>query len=227
MNTQMGLLTKKLGMTEYYNEAGDRIPVTVLLAKGNVVLSHRTKERDGYTAIQVAFDDQKPSRLTKPKLGQFKKIEGVVKRKIKEFRVPAEVLEQFPIGSELPLDMFTVGQLIDATGTSKGKGYQGVMKRHNMRGEKRTHGQHEVFRHGGSIGCRLTPGRVLPGKRMPGHMGDATVTVQNLEIAKIYADRGVILVRGPVPGGKNGYVQLRLAIKPAIRARHAAGKSGK
>jgi large subunit ribosomal protein L3 len=93
-----------------------------------------------------------------------------------------------------------------------------------MRGEKRTHGQHEVFRHGGSIGCRLTPGRVIPGKRMPGHMGDATVTVQNLEVAKIYADRGVILVRGPVPGGKNGYVQLRMAIKPAIRARHAAGK---
>lgn len=221
MNTQMGLLTKKLGMTEYYTEAGDRVPVTVLLATGNMVLGHRTAERDGYTAIQVAFDDQKPSRLSKPKLGQFKKVELAPKRKIKEFRVGPELLAKFPIGSELPLDMFEAGALVDVTATSKGKGYQGVMKRHNMRGEKRTHGQHEVYRHGGSIGCRLTPGRVLPGKRMPGQMGNETVTVQNLQVAKVLADKGVILVRGPVPGGKNGYVQVRLAVKPAIRARHS------
>src|SRR5690606_17186282 len=154
MNSQMGLLTKKLGMTEFYTETGDRVPVTVLLAKGNVVLGHRTQERDGYTAVQVAFDDQKPSRMSKPKLGQFKKLEGCPpKRKIKEFRVPAELLAKFPIGSEVALDIFTAGQQVDVTGTSKGKGYQGVMKRHNMAGEKRTHGQHEVFRHGGSIGC--------------------------------------------------------------------------
>ncbi|HLT35331.1 MAG TPA: 50S ribosomal protein L3 [Enhygromyxa sp.] len=217
----MGLLTKKLGMTEFYTETGDRVPVTVLLAKGNVVLGHRTQERDGYTAVQVAFDDQKPSRMSKPKLGQFKKLEGCPpKRKIKEFRVPAELLAKFPIGSEVALDIFTAGQQVDVTGTSKGKGYQGVMKRHNMAGEKRTHGQHEVFRHGGSIGCRLTPGRVLKGKRMPGQMGNETVTIQNLEVAKVLADKGLILVRGPVPGGKNGYVQIRHAIKPAIRAKH-------
>jgi len=221
MNSQMGLLTKKLGMTEFYTETGDRVPVTVLLAKGNVVLGHRTQERDGYTAVQVAFDDQKPSRMSKPKLGQFKKLEGCPpKRKIKEFRVPAELLAKFPIGSEVALDIFTAGQQVDVTGTSKGKGYQGVMKRHNMAGEKRTHGQHEVFRHGGSIGCRLTPGRVLKGKRMPGQMGNETVTIQNLEVAKVLADKGLILVRGPVPGGKNGYVQIRHAIKPAIRAKH-------
>jgi large subunit ribosomal protein L3 len=219
MNRQMGLLTKKLGMTEYFNENGDRIPVTVLLAKGNVVLGHRTEERDGYTAVQLAFDDQKPSRMSKPKLGQFKKVEGAApKRKIKEFRVPADLLAKFPIGSEVALEIFTAGQHVDATGTSKGKGYQGVMKRHNMAGEKRTHGQHEVFRHGGSIGCRLTPGRVLKGKRMPGQMGNETVTVQNLEVAKVLPEKGLILVRGPVPGGKNGYVQIRHAVKPAIRA---------
>jgi large subunit ribosomal protein L3 len=222
MNTQMGMLTKKLGMTEYYTEAGNRVPVTVLLAKGNIVLGHRTQERDGYTAIQVAFDDQKPSRLSKPKLGQFKKAELAPKRKIKEFRVEPEMLAKYPVGSELPLDMFTVGAKVDVSGTSKGKGYQGVMKRHNMAGEKRSHGQHEVFRHGGSIGCRLTPGRVLKGKRMPGQMGNETVTVMNLEVAKVYPDKGVILVRGPVPGGTNGYVQVRLAIKPAIRAKHGS-----
>jgi large subunit ribosomal protein L3 len=221
MNRQMGLLTKKLGMTEYYTEEGDRVPVTVLLAKGNLVLAHRTAERDGYTALQLAFDDQKPSRLTKPKLGQFKKIDAAPKRKIKEFRVGAEVLEKYPVGSEVPLDVFEPGQLVDVTGTSKGKGYQGVMKRHGMHGEARTHGQHEVYRHGGSIGCRLTPGRVLPGKRMAGQMGNETVTVQNLQIAKVLPDKGLILVRGPVPGSKNGYVQLRHAVKAAIRADHA------
>lgn len=221
MNHQMGLLTKKLGMTEYYNEDGDRIPVTVLLAKGNIVLDHRTVERDGYSAIQLAFDDQKPSRLTKPKLGQFKKIEATPKRKIKEFRVSAEILAAHPIGSEIALELFEPGQFIDATGTSKGKGFQGVMKRHHMRGEKRTHGQHEVYRHGGSIGCRLTPGRVLPGKRMPGQMGNETVTVQNLKIAKVLPEKGLILVHGPVPGGKNAYIQLRHAVKSAIRASHS------
>lgn len=220
MNTQMGLLTKKLGMTELYTEAGDRIPVTVLLAKGNVVLAHRTEERDGYSALQVAFDDQKPSRCSKPKLGQFKKAEAAPKRKIKEFRVPADLLAKYPVGSEVPLDIFADGQHVDVTGTSKGKGYQGVMKRHNMAGEKRSHGQHEVFRHGGSIGCRLTPGRVLKGKRMPGQMGNETVTVQNLQVAKVLPEKGLILVRGPVPGGTNGYVQVRVAVKPAIRAKH-------
>ncbi len=219
MNRQMGLLTKKLGMTEFYTEAGDRIPVTVLLAKGNVVLGHRTEERDGYTAVQLAFDDQKPSRLSKPKLGQFKKIEAAPKRKIKEFRVAADMLDKFPIGSEVALELFEAGQKVDATGTSKGKGYQGVMKRHNMRGEKRTHGQHEVYRHGGSIGCRLTPGRVLKGKRMAGQMGNETVTIQNLEVAKVLPEKGLILVRGPVPGGKNGYVQIRHSVKSAIRAK--------
>lgn len=220
MNRQMGLLTKKLGMTEIYTAEGDRVPVTVLLAKGNLVLGHRTEERDGYTAIQLAFDDQKPSRLTKPKLGQFTKIDAAPKRKVKEFRVPADVLAKFPIGSEVALELFEAGQKVDVTATSKGKGFQGVMKRHNMRGEKRTHGQHEVYRHGGSIGCRLTPGRVLKGKRMPGQMGNETVTVQNLEVARVLPEKGLILVRGPVPGGTNGYVQLRNAVKPAIRAAH-------
>ena len=220
MNTQMGLLTKKIGMTEYFTDNGDRIAVTVLLAKGNTVLGHRTLERDGYTALQLCFDDQKPSRLSKPKLGQFKKVDVTPKRRIKEFRVPAEMLEKYAVGTEVPLDVFIDGQPIDVTGTSKGKGFQGVMKRWHMRGEKRTHGNHETFRHGGSIGCRLTPGRVLPGKRMAGQMGNQTVTVQNLKVAKVLPEKGLILVHGPVPGGKNGYVQVRHSVKSAIRASH-------
>jgi large subunit ribosomal protein L3 len=121
------------------------------------------------------------------------------------------------VGSEVSLDVFTEGCLVDVVGTSKGKGFQGVMKRHNMRGETRTHGNHEQFRHGGSIGCRKTPGRVVPGKRMPGQMGNVRVTQQNMTIARILKDKGVVLVRGPVPGGKNSYISIRHAVKLAIR----------
>ncbi|NVB41129.1 50S ribosomal protein L3 [Pseudenhygromyxa sp. WMMC2535] len=223
MNRQMGLLAKKLGMTEFYEEDGTRVPVTVLLAKGNVVTAQRTEARDGYTALQLAFDEQKPSRLSKPKLGQFKKADVAPRRKLKEFRVDAETASKYEVGSEIPVDIFEAGAMVDVTGTSKGKGYQGVMKRHGMRGEKRTHGQHEVYRHGGSIGCRLTPGRVIPGKRMPGQMGNETVTTQNLKVAKVLPEKGLILVRGSVPGGKNGYVQVRASIKSAIRNKHSQG----
>ncbi|MCA9700068.1 MAG: 50S ribosomal protein L3, partial [Myxococcales bacterium] len=134
MNKQMGLLAKKIGMTEFYLEDGTRVPVTVLLAKGNVVTAHRTDERDGYTALQLAFDEQKPSRLSKPKLGQFKKAEVAPRRKVKEFRVGSDLLGKHAVGSEIGVDIFADGQMVDVTGTSKGKGYQGVMKRHGMRG---------------------------------------------------------------------------------------------
>lgn len=214
MNTKMGLVAKKLGMTEFFQEDGTRVPVTVLAAKGNFVTAHRTEERDGYTALQVGFDEQKASRVNKAELGHLKKSEATPKRVLREIRVEGSTLEAHPVGSEIGLDIFEEGTVIDVTGTSKGKGFQGVMKRHNFRGEKASHGQHEVYRHGGSIGCRLTPGRVLPGKKMAGQMGNERVTVQNLTVARIMADQGVILVRGPVPGAKNGYVTLRHAIKP-------------
>lgn len=220
MNKQMGLLARKLGMTEYWTEDGTRVPVTVLHCGGNIVTAHRTAERDKYTAIQVAYDEQKPSRVSKPKLGQFTKLETAPRRRIKEFRVDAATLGQHAIGSEVPVTIFTDGAAVDVTGTSKGKGFQGVMKRHNMSGERRTHGNHESFRNGGSVGCRMTPGRVLPMKRMPGQMGNETVTVQNLQVAKVLPEKGLILVRGAVPGGKNGYVQIRLATKPATRNAH-------
>ncbi len=220
MQTEMGLIAKKIGMTQLFQDDGTRVPVTVLEAKGNVITAHRTQARDGYTALQVGFDDQKASRLTKAQLGHFAKSEVAPKRSVRELRVPADTLETHPVGSEVELDaVFEEGAVVDVTGTSKGKGFQGVIKRHNMRGEKQTHGQHEVYRHGGSIGCRLTPGRVLKGKRMAGQMGNERVTVQNLKIVKVMKDEGLILVSGPIPGGKNGLVTVRHSVKAAARAR--------
>ena len=220
MQTEMGLIAKKIGMTQLFQEDGTRVPVTVLEAKGNVVTAHRTDERDGYTALQIGFGEQKASRMTKPQLGHFAKSEVSPMKKVRELRVATDKLESHPVGSEVELDaVFEEGAVVDVTGTSKGKGFQGVIKRHNMRGEKRTHGQHEVYRHGGSIGCRLTPGRVLKGKRMAGQMGNERVTVQNLKIVKVMKDEGLILVSGPIPGGKNGIVTVRHSVKAAARAR--------
>ncbi len=217
MANKMGLLAKKLGMTEYYLEDGTRVPVTVLHCGGNLVTGHRTPERDKYSAIQLAYEEVKPSRVSKPKLGQFTKLDRSPRRRIKEFRVGPEVLANHEVGSEIPVTIFTDGQIVDVTGTSKGKGFQGVIKRHGMKGEKRTHGNHESFRGGGSVGCRMTPGRVLPGKKMPGQMGNEKVTVQNLRIAKVLPEKGLILVRGAVPGGNNGYVEICQSVKLAIR----------
>ena len=227
MNLQPGMVAKKIGMTQLFLENGDRVPVTVLSVKGNTVLAHRTQEKHGYTAIQIGFDEQKPSRVNKADLGRFKQAGATPRRMVKELRVPAEMLEKFPVGSDLPIDLMPEGGLVDITGTTKGKGYQGVIKRHNMRGTKATHGVHEYYRHGGSIGCRLTPGRVVPGKRMAGHMGTDTQTLQNVTVAKVMADDGVVLVRGPVPGANGSYMTVRQALKPAIRERTKANKKKK
>jgi large subunit ribosomal protein L3 len=218
MNLQLGLIAKKIGMTQIFLEDGTRVPVTVLAAGGNAVTAHRTTERDGYIAVQLAFGEKKEHRATKAELGHFKAAGVTPRYRVREFRVPAAVLAQHPVGAEVPVSIFNEGEFVDVTGTSKGKGFQGVMKRHNMAGEKRTHGQHEFFRHGGSIGCRKTPGRVHLGKRMSGHMGAETVTQQNLKVAKVLADQGLILVRGAIPGANNGYVLIRHAVKAAIRA---------
>lgn len=213
MNEKIGLLGKKVGMTHIFEEDGTRVPVTVVDVGSNVVTAHRTTERDGYTALQLGFDEQKPSRVNKPDLGRFKQAETTPRRFVRELRVDAKQLEAHPVGSKLEPTLFEDGAVIDVTGTSKGKGFQGVIKRHGMRGEKRSHGQHEVYRHGGSIGCRLTPGRVLPGKRMAGQMGNERVTIQNLKVARVMPEEGVLLIRGPVPGGNDGYITIRHAVK--------------
>lgn len=218
MNFQLGLIAKKIGMTQIFDEDGNRIPVTVLAAAGNTVTAHRTAERDGYVALQLAFDEKKPHRTNKADAGHFRAAGVSPRYRLREFRVAADALGAHPVGADVPVTIFTEGELVDVAGVSKGKGYQGVMKRHNMEGEKATHGQHEFYRHGGSIGCRKTPGRVHPGKRMSGRMGNERVTQQNLKIAKIMADQGLILVSGTIPGSDNGYVTIRHSVKAAIRA---------
>ena len=218
MNFQLGLIAKKIGMTQIFDEDGTRIPVTVLAAAGTTVTAHRTAERDGYVALQLGFGEKDSKRTNKPDAGQFRAAGVTPRYCVRELRVAESVLTDHPVGSDIPLSIFGEGEIVDVTGTSKGKGFQGVIKRHNMRGEMAAHGQHEVYRHGGSLGCRKTPGRVMPGKRMAGHMGNARVTQQNLKIAKIMNDEGLILVRGAIPGANNGYVTVRRSVKTAIRA---------
>jgi large subunit ribosomal protein L3 len=225
MNVQPGIIAKKLGMTQLFLPDGTRVPVTVLSIKGNTVTAHRTIERDGYTALQLGFEEQKPSRMTKADLGRFKQAEVTPRKHVREFRVPAELLAKCPVGQELPLELFAEGATVDVTGTSKGKGFQGVIKRHHMHGKPATHGVHEYFRHGGSIGCRLTPGKVHKGKRMGGQMGNERKTVQNLKIAKVLADEGILLVSGSIPGGNDTIVSVRVSHKAVMREQHGAAKA--
>jgi large subunit ribosomal protein L3 len=218
MSKNMGLLGRKIGMTQIFTESGERVAVTAITAGPCVVLGKRTPERDGYIALQLGLDD-KPLRLTsKPVLGTLAKANLKPKRYVKEIRLEAGA-DKVEVGNELQIgDYFKPGDFVDVTGTTKGKGTQGVMKRHHMAGFRATHGTHEFFRHGGSVGCRLTPGRVHKGKRMGGHMGDDRRTVQNLKVVEVIAEKNVILIAGAIPGGKNGYVIIRTAVKRRAEA---------
>src|SRR5690606_26921219 len=182
MAEQVGLLGRKLGMTQVFAPDGERVPVTVIQTGPCVVVGKRTPDKDGYSALQIGFEER-PARLTnRPANGFFKKAGVKPQRFVREIRIPESELEKFELGQALkPSDLFVENNAVDVTGTSKGKGYQGVMKRHHMNGTKASHGVHEFFRHGGSIGCRLTPGRVHKGKRMAGQMGNEKVTLQNLQ----------------------------------------------
>ncbi len=220
MAFRMGLLGKKLGMTQVFGADGERIPVTAIAAGPCVVTAKRTLERDKYTAIQIAFDEQKPTRMNKADLGNFAKANTTPKSFVQEIRLPEAECAKFEVGQTITAaEIFKAGAAVDVIGTSKGKGFQGVFKRHNLGGSRSTHGQHEFFRHGGSIGCRLTPGRVHKGKRMSGHMGDERKTVQNLELVEVIPADNVVLVRGPVPGGRNGYLLVQNAVKKTLYKR--------
>ena len=209
-----GLLGKKLGMTQVFTERGDMRPVTAVLAGPNVVIGKRTTEKDGYTAVRLGFQ-QKALRLTRrPELGIFTKAGVEPQAMVREIRVTEKDLEKYEVGQAVALDtIFKVGTYVDVIGQSKGKGYQGVVKKHHMGGNRASHGTHEFFRHGGSIGCRLTPGRVHRGKRMSGHMGDERCTVQNIAIVEVIADQGVLLLGGSVPGSRNAFIVVRNATK--------------
>lgn len=211
-----GLLGVKVGMTSIFSETGDQIPVTVVRAGPNAVLAKNELPGDGGVNLRVGFEERKESRVNKPELGVFKKAGVAPTRWVREFRCKAADLEGVEVGSNLDVNLFQVGQHLDVTGTSKGKGFTGVVKRYKMGGNwpRGSHGAHEVHRHIGSIGQRKTPGRVFPGKRMAGHAGTERVTVRNLEVIGVDAERNLLLLRGAVPGAKEGLLMLR----PAVRA---------
>ncbi|HUJ61216.1 MAG TPA: 50S ribosomal protein L3 [Kofleriaceae bacterium] len=225
MSLKIGLLGKKLGMTQVFAEDGEAVPVTVIQAGPCHVIGTRTAERDGYSALVLGFDE-KPVRLAnKPELGVAKTWNGKPQRFVREIRLAPEEVAKFTVGQVLgPKDVFADNIPVDVEGSSKGKGFQGVLKKHHMKGMRNSHGTHEYFRHGGSIGCRLTPQRVHKGKRMSGQMGNETKTVQNLQLFKILADENCILVRGAVPGAANDYVVITKAATRTGYKRKGMGK---
>ena len=217
-----GILGKKLGMTSIYGELGGQIAVTVLDINGNVVVGKRTVARDGYSALIVGFGSQKVHRLNKAERGFLVK-QGLVNaeaeetsstvRQLREFRMSEEALKAFKVGQELKaVDFFNVGERVDVAGTSKGRGFTGVMKRHNFAGSKATHGVHEYFRHGGAIGAGAYPSRVIKGLKMAGRMGNERVTTRNLQVVRTDSERNLLYLRGSVPGHNNGLVRVRAAV---------------
>ncbi|MGX7358661.1 50S ribosomal protein L3 [Dolosigranulum pigrum] len=205
-----GILGKKVGMTQVFTESGELVPVTVIEAKPNVVLQVKTVETDGYNAVQLGFDDKRNVLSNQPEQGHVKKADTSPKRFIREIR-DAE-LGDVEVGSEITVETFKQGDIIDVTGTSKGKGFQGVIKRHNQSRGPETHGS-RYHRRPGSMGQAADPARVFKGKKLPGRMGGQTTTIQNLEIVRVDADKNVILVKGNVPGPKKSMVEIRSAKK--------------
>ncbi|GAB3447862.1 50S ribosomal protein L3 [Insolitispirillum peregrinum] len=208
-----GLIAQKVGMTRVFTADGVHTPVTVLKVAGNQVVAQRTEEVDGYTAVQIGFDDAKVKNTTKALRGHFAKAKVEPKKKLVEFRVEEEAL--IDVGAELGADHFVSGQFVDVVGTSIGKGFAGAMKRHNFRGLEATHGVSVSHRSHGSTGQCQDPGRVFKGKKMAGHLGAERVTTQNLTVVSVDAERGLVLVKGSVPGSKGGYVLVRDAVKKA------------
>ncbi len=223
-----GIVGRKVGMTQIFDDAGNRIPVTLVDVSGSVVVQKKSQHgKDGYSAIKIGFGDvhklekegtEPKFRLSKPRVGVFLKA-GIAapRRHLIEVRMAETALDKYEVGQELTADLFAAGDWVDVTGTSKGAGFTGVMKRHNFGGSKASHGAaHETHRHGGSIGQSATPGRVMPGKKMAGHMGNERVTVQNIRVVKVLAEDNVIVVKGGIPGPNGGVVLLRSAVKKTV-----------
>ena len=204
-----GILGKKLGMTQIFTAEGIVVPVTVVEATPNVVTQIKTVEKDGYSAIQVGFEDAKEKSLNKPQKGHLAAA-NVLKKHLKEFRVDS--VEEFTVGQEIKADLFAAGEIIDVTGISKGKGFQGPIKRHGQSRGPESHGS-RYHRRPGSMGACSFPGRVIKNKKLAGHMGSVKVTVQNLEVVRVDADKNLILVKGAIPGAKGSVVTLKEAVK--------------
>jgi large subunit ribosomal protein L3 len=211
-----GVIAKKLGMTRLFMADGRQVPVTVLQLDNLQVVAQRTAERDGYTAVQLGAGEAKAKRTPAPMRGHFAKANVTPKRKIAEFRVTPDCL--IDVGAEITADHYLAGQYVDIAGTSVGKGFQGAMKRHNFGGLRASHGVSVSHRSHGSTGQCQDPGKVFRGKKMAGHMGAARVTTQNLEVVRTDADRGLIMIKGAVPGSKGGWVTIKDAVKKAAHA---------
>lgn len=215
----LGLIGRKVGMTRLFTDEGDAIPVTVIDVSNNRVAQIKTQTTDGYDAVQLAHGERRASRVTKAMGGHFAKAGVLAGNALNEFRVDAAQIAEFQAGSVVGVDTFTVGQKVDVQGVTIGKGYAGTIKRHHFSSGRASHGNSRSHNVPGSIGMAQDPGRVFPGKRMTGHLGDVTRTVQNLEIARVDADRQLLLVKGAVPGSRGGKVIVTPAIKtPASKS---------
>jgi large subunit ribosomal protein L3 len=217
----LGLVGRKVGMMRIFKDDGTSVPVTVIDCSGNRVAQVKSVEKDGYTAVQVAFGKRRATRVTKAQAGHFAKAGVEAPTELREFRVAAEALGDLKVGSELKVDMFEAGQKVDVSGTTIGKGYAGVIKRYHFSSNRASHGNSISHNSPGSIGMAQDPGRVFPGKRMSGHLGNVNRTIQLLEVARVDAERSLLMVKGSVPGAKNSAVIVR----PSVKAK--APKGGK
>lgn len=209
----LGLIGRKIGMTRIFTENGDSLPVTVIDVSNNRVTQIKNTETDGYSAVQLAFGTKRPSRINKSAAGHFSKAGVEAGSILKEFRINKEELEYFESGSVIKSDIFEVGQKVDVSGITIGKGYAGVIKLHHFSSNRASHGNSKAHNKPGSIGMAQDPGRIFPGKRMSGHMGNVRRTTQNLEILKIDSERELLLIKGAIPGSKGGNVLVRPSIK--------------
>ncbi|MDL2253339.1 50S ribosomal protein L3 [Ruminococcaceae bacterium OttesenSCG-928-I18] len=208
---QKGIIGKKVGMTQFFDEAGKMVPVTVVEAGPCVVVQKKTVESDGYEAVQLGFGDVSTKRVSKPRKGHFDKADVGPKKTLREFKF--EKIDEFSIGDILKADVFAEGDRIDVTGTSKGKGYAGTIKRWNGHVMRKTHGTGPIARHAGSMGACSTPSRVMKGKKLPGHLGAERVTVQNLTVVKVDPENNLIAIKGALPGAKGSVVCIRDSVK--------------
>lgn len=214
----IGLVGRKCGMTRIFTDAGESVPVTVVEVLANRVTQVKSVEKDGYRAVQVSYGKRRPQLITKSAAGHYAKANVEPGRGLVEFRLTGKDGEDLKLGSELKVDLFAEGQVVDVTGVTIGKGYAGVMKRHNFGGHNATHGVSVSHRTPGSIGQRQTPGRVFPGLRMSGHMGVVRRTIENLKVVGVDAARNLLLIRGAIPGAEGGQVVVRASVKAARRA---------
>ena len=205
-----GIIGKKVGMTQIFDEKGNVIPVTAIETEGNIVAQIKTVETDGYQSVQLGYGDVKDKHINKPEAGHFAKAKLPNKKHLREFRLDS--VENYKVGDEVKVDIFEAGEKVDIQGTSKGKGFQGVIKRHGQHRGPMGHGS-MYHRRPGSMCATSTPGRVFKGKKLPGHMGKVTVTIQNLEIVKVDTDKNVLLVKGSVPGPKGAILKVKSTVK--------------